>query len=147
MTDNDAPVVVVEQTIEANEEIRQEIEAALESSNPVNEQRYNQLLQELRECRNQLESLSTQTTSENPVLSQVLQELARIQEKQDTLALRVESLSMEMQSRIPSSSQVQPLAPVEPVTEELTAEPVPVEAVVITEEIQPPPPRRRVRLV
>lgn len=147
MADSDAPVVVVEQTIEDNEEIRQEIEAALEASNPVNEQRYNQLLQELRECRNQLESLSTQTNSENPVLSQMLQELARIQEKQDTLQVRVDSLSTEMQNRIPSSLQAPPLAPDEPRTEELTAEPVPVETVVIAEEIPPVPPRRRVRLL
>jgi hypothetical protein len=125
----------IEAEIELAEELTDEVDEvaeALAAHDIISEERHEEIINEVNECRLKLEQLSTAERAENPILSRIQEEVRQTREQVAALASSLESMRS---SRTPSES-----APAEPVMESSTAEP---EQLAPQEAEQAAPKRRR----
>lgn len=103
------PDVVESQLENVNDDV-DEIAESVAVLSIVTEERHAEILEEINQCRNQLENLSTicqaQSTAENPLLAQMMAEIQR-------LAAQLESLKSSMDS-MQSSPRLSPSIEPEP---------------------------------
>jgi hypothetical protein len=131
---HETPIVVTDND-ESPDEIEDDIDElaeALAVHSIISEERHDEILERVDECRMQLESLSTTGTAESPLLTQIMSQLVEI---------RAELMNLK------SSMDSRPNRPQEQPSESPTEEPVSEEGVLPEAETTPPKPQRRNRFV
>ena len=124
--------------IEATEDLTDEVDEvaeALAAHDIISEERHEQIITEVTECRNRLEVLSTQERAESPLLSRIQAEVMRLNLALTEILSSLTDLKTQS-NRTPSVSV--PESPTEPVLVESTAEPV-QDAPQETQEPEAPP--------